>query len=75
VTEQTRHCDYCGAAFELPSEYLLGANKGISYSHSKDPITWRYTGQIITRMANMPVHECWREVPPDEGHARRRVNG
>jgi hypothetical protein len=71
VTERTNTCSYCGEAYELPPEYVSGENKGASsFSHPKDPATGRYTGQIITSVAGVRVHECWRHVPQNAPPAR-----
>ena len=64
VTELTKTCSHCGSTYELPPDYVSGANRTFQTVHPMDRKTRRLTGQVIIIVAGVHVHECWQE-PPD----------
>jgi protein-tyrosine phosphatase len=62
VIGTTSTCRWCGGSFELPPEYISGANTIVATIHGKDPVTSRPTGHVVIMMAGVKAHECWREV-------------
>ncbi len=59
VAELTKTCPYCGSVYELPPEYVSGKDRSFQTVHPTDRKTRRPTGQVITIVANLRVHECW----------------
>jgi hypothetical protein len=52
--------------YEIPPEYISGRRHIRHTVHPKDPDTRHTTGQIITILANVRVHECRRDVGANE---------
>jgi hypothetical protein len=53
------------ATYELPPDYISGENQTVQTVHPKaSGLAGRPTGQVIIIVAGVPVHECWRVVPP-----------
>ena len=60
--DTTKTCSYCRAIYELPPDYISGENLAFQTVHPKDRETRQPTGQVIIIVANVRVHECWRDV-------------